>query len=145
MSLCVCLLLHVQVQFRLPVLESDQGLGGYGIETLAETMSDVQVLAISQLMQRLMLQDKLKEACNRAVDRATASGSPEQGKLATRLRAELEVHKEALATAKEEVATLASSLENANSWIEVCSLLAHSPITTVFAGMPAGKDIVQSR
>ena len=96
-------------------------------------MSDVQVLAISQLMQRLMLQDKLKEACNRAVDRATASGSPEQGKLATRLRAELEVHKEALATAKEEVATLASSLEKANSWIEVCSLLTHTPTITVFA------------
>lgn len=133
MSLCVCLLLHVQVQFRLPVLESGQGLGGYRIELLAETMSDVQVLAISQLMQRLMLQDKLKEACNRAIDRATASGSPEQGKLATRLRAELEVHKEALATAKEEVATLASSLEKANSWIEVCSLLTHSPTITVFA------------
>ncbi|DBB14510.1 TPA: hypothetical protein ACH3X3_004792 [Trebouxia sp. C0006] len=65
-----------------------------------------------------VLKDKLKEAADRAADRATAPASPEQGKLATRLRAELEVHKEALATAKEEAASLASSLEKANSWIE---------------------------
>lgn len=65
------------------------------------------------------MQDKLKEAADRAANRATAPASPEQGKLATRLRAELEVHKEALATAKEEAASLTSSLEKANSWIEV--------------------------
>ncbi|KAL0020086.1 hypothetical protein WJX79_009298 [Trebouxia sp. C0005] len=65
-----------------------------------------------------VLKDKLKEAADRAADRASAPASPEQGKLATRLRAELEVHKEALATAKREAASLASSLEKANSWIE---------------------------
>ena len=68
-------------------------------------------------------QDKLKEAADRAADRAAAPASPEQRRLATRLRAELEVHKEALATAKEEVASLASSLEKANSWIEVSTIL----------------------
>ncbi|DBA92530.1 TPA: hypothetical protein ACH3X1_002761 [Trebouxia sp. C0004] len=65
-----------------------------------------------------VLKDKLKEAADRAADRAAAPASPEQGKLSTRLRAELEVHKEALATAKEESASLASSLEKANCWIE---------------------------
>ncbi len=69
-----------------------------------------------------IMQDKLKEAADRAADRATAPAAPEQGKLATRLRAELEVHKEALAAAKEEAASLASSLEKANSWIEVSGI-----------------------
>ena len=75
------------------------------------------------LTQHSCKQDKLKEASDRAADRAAAPASPEQGKLATRLRAELEVHKEAMATAKEEVASLASSLEKANSWIEVSTVL----------------------
>ncbi len=72
------------------------------------------------------VQDKLKEASSTVS--AAAPASPEQGKVATRLRAELEVHKEALATAKEEVGSLASSLEKANSWIEVgsCSARADS-------------------
>ena len=51
-----------------------------------------------------------------------APASPEQGKLATRLRAQLEVHKEALQAAREETTALASSLEKANSLIEVCAL-----------------------
>lgn len=66
------------------------------------------------------VQDKLKEACSAASDRAAPPALLEQGKLAARLRAELEVHKEALAAAKQEVACLASSLDKANSMIEVC-------------------------
>ena len=65
--------------------------------------------------QSLCKQDKLQQASSRA-DRAA---SPEQGKLATRLRAELEVNKEALQAAKEESAALAGSLHKANSLIEV--------------------------
>ena len=61
-------------------------------------------------------QDKLQQASSRVADRST---SPEQGKLATRLRAELEVNKEALQAAKEESAALAGSLHKANSLIEV--------------------------
>ena len=61
-------------------------------------------------------QDKLQQASSRVADR---SASPEQGKLATRLRAELEVNKEALQAAQEEGAILASSLQKANSLIEV--------------------------
>ena len=63
-------------------------------------------------------QDKLQEASSKAAGRPAAATSPEQGKLATRLRAELEVHK-ALQAAKEDTANLASSLEKANSLIEV--------------------------
>ena len=74
------------------------------------------------------MQDKLKEAADRAAGRATAPASPEQGKLATKLRAELEVHKEALATAKEEAASLASSLEKANLWIEVSGLSTRAEV-----------------
>ncbi len=79
------------------------------------------------------MQDKLKEAADRAADRAIAPACPEQGKLATRLRAELEVHKEALATAKEEAASLASSLEKANSWIEVSGLGTRAEVQPVCA------------
>lgn len=64
-------------------------------------------------------QDKLQEASSKAATRPGTAASPEQGKLAARLRAELEVHKEALQAAKEETANLASSLEKANSLIEV--------------------------
>ena len=79
-------------------------------------------------------QDKLKEASSRAGDRAAAPASPDQGRLATRLRAELEVHKEALATAKEEVGTLASSLEKANAWIEVSNLLRGDASCGLYTG-----------
>ena len=64
------------------------------------------------------MQDKLQQASSRGADRPAL---PEQGKLATRLRAELEVNKEALQAVKEENATLASSLQKANSLIEVWS------------------------
>ena len=67
----------------------------------------------------MAIQDRLREASNKAGDKQMALSSPDQGKLATRLRAELEVHKEALSSTKQEVATLASSLDKANSWIEV--------------------------
>ena len=64
-------------------------------------------------------QDKVQEADSRAGANAPAPASPDKSKLATKLRAELEVHKEALAASKDEVATLTSSLAKASGMIEV--------------------------
>lgn len=64
-------------------------------------------------------QDKVQEADSRAVAKAPAPASPDKSKMATRLRAELEVHKEALAASKEETVTLTSSLAKASGMIEV--------------------------
>lgn len=65
------------------------------------------------------VQDKLQKANSRAAGKSAAPASPQRNKLATSLRAELEVHKEALAASKEEAASLSSSLAKASSMIEV--------------------------
>ena len=52
--------------------------------------------------------------------RGAASAPP--GRMAAQLRAELEVHKDALRTAQEEVQQLSATLEKANVMIEVCLL-----------------------
>ena len=49
--------------------------------------------------------------------RGAASAPP--GRMAAQLRAELEVHKDALRTAQEEVQQLSATLEKANTMIEV--------------------------
>ena len=51
--------------------------------------------------------------------KSPAKQTAEPGKLAAQLRAELEVHKEALSSAKDEIQTLSESLGRANSFIEV--------------------------
>ena len=50
------------------------------------------------------------------------AASPKPGRMAAQLRAELEVHKDALQTAQEEVQQLSATLEKANIMIEVCYL-----------------------
>ena len=50
------------------------------------------------------------------------AASPQPGRMAAQLRAELEVHKDALRTAQEEVQQLSATLEKANVMIEVCWL-----------------------
>ncbi|KAL3148684.1 hypothetical protein ABBQ38_014099 [Trebouxia sp. C0009 RCD-2024] len=88
-----------------------------------------------------VLQDKLQEASSKAATRPGTAASPEQGKLAARLRAELEVHKEALQAAKEETANLASSLEKANSLIESLS----TEVESKDADLQALQDRCQSK
>lgn len=68
------------------------------------------------------VQDKVQEANGKAAAKAAAPASPDKTKLATSLRAELEVHKEALLASKEEAAALANSLAKASSVIEVSAL-----------------------
>ena len=65
------------------------------------------------------LQDRLHEAVSSLNAKAAAPASPEKNKLANQLRAELEVHKDALAASKQEIAALADSLDKASSMIEV--------------------------
>ena len=79
-------------------------------------------LHAEQLLCRKLLCAVQDQLASQLPAKPRGAASPQPGRMAAQLRAELEVHKDALRTAQEEVQQLSATLEKANIMIEVCCL-----------------------